>query len=357
MKTARLAWIDYARGIAIILVLYRHVFEGIKQAGISVAHYLPVEYANIMFYSFRMPLFFIVSGVFVARSLHKRGIQKFIENKARTIIYPYVIWGSLQIILQYIFSAYINTDKENLNLLYLLYSPREVGQFWYLYALFNVAVLYVILKVYAKLNALQCTALGILMFYLSSLLSQYQVNTWFMADILHYFVFFAVGDLFSSIVLNSIHNEVGYFKKHILLWVIPFIGAQAVYLYLNLQHPSVLFDYVEYSMPVIFLIIAFLGCGFVILLSQYLDKTGKIKWLRIVGEHSLYIYVVHVIVMAAVRIFMMHVLGITNLPLLLITGILVGLLIPILLYKLAIKANMPWLFTLENKNTRNLKKE
>ncbi|MBK8711625.1 MAG: acyltransferase [Niastella sp.] len=352
-----MAWIDYARGIAIILVLYRHVFEGIKQAGVSIVHYLPVEYANIMFYSFRMPLFFIVSGVFVARSLHKRGIQKFIENKARTIIYPYIIWGSLQIILQYIFSSYINTDKEHLNLLYLLYSPREVGQFWYLYALFNVAVLYVLLKVYAKLNAVQCTALGLLMFYLSSILSQNNINIWFLADILHYFVFFAVGDLLSNQVLNSIHNEAGYFKKRILIWVLPFIATQAVYLYINLENPSVLFDYVEYSMPVTFLLIAFLGCGFVILFSQYLDKTGKIKWLRIVGEHSLYIYVVHVIVMAATRIFMMHVLRITNLPLLLITGILVGLLVPILIYKLAMKANMPWLFTLENRKAIKLKKE
>ena len=36
MKTSRLNWIDYARGIAIILICYRHVFEGSKEAGIPV---------------------------------------------------------------------------------------------------------------------------------------------------------------------------------------------------------------------------------------------------------------------------------------------------------------------------------
>ena len=61
----RYNWIDYARGIAIILVVYRHSFEGIKRAGFSTANYHFLEYANIIFFSFRMPLFFIVSGIFI----------------------------------------------------------------------------------------------------------------------------------------------------------------------------------------------------------------------------------------------------------------------------------------------------
>lgn len=75
MKPVRETWIDYARGIAIILVLYRHVFEGIKNAGIAVERYLFIEHFNIMFFSFRMPLFFIVSGIFVKSSLKKEGLQ------------------------------------------------------------------------------------------------------------------------------------------------------------------------------------------------------------------------------------------------------------------------------------------
>ena len=65
MKASRLNWIDYARGIAIILVCYRHVYEGSKEAGIPVKDYNFLEYANISLYSFRMPLFFIISGLFI----------------------------------------------------------------------------------------------------------------------------------------------------------------------------------------------------------------------------------------------------------------------------------------------------
>src|SRR5690349_15151101 len=85
----RYNWIDYARGIAIILVVYRHSFEGIKRAGFSISNYLFLEHANIIFFSFRMPLFFIVSGIFISGSLFKRGLNGLISNKMRTILYPY----------------------------------------------------------------------------------------------------------------------------------------------------------------------------------------------------------------------------------------------------------------------------
>src|ERR1700753_786954 len=107
-KAERLTWIDYARGIAIILVLYRHVFEGLKESGLPVEKYMYLEYANIFFFSFRMPLFFIISGIFVSASLQKRGIKSFIGTKARTILYPYFLCSCLQITLQIVFSKYTN---------------------------------------------------------------------------------------------------------------------------------------------------------------------------------------------------------------------------------------------------------
>ena len=73
MKPVRLTWIDYAKGIAILLVIYRHVFEGIKLSGASIDGREFLEYANIFLFSFRMPLFFIISGVFISKSLGKKG--------------------------------------------------------------------------------------------------------------------------------------------------------------------------------------------------------------------------------------------------------------------------------------------
>ena len=61
LASNRLGWIDYVRGICIILVCYRHCFDGLKEANLPVSDYPVLQVLNVCFYSFRMPLFFIVS--------------------------------------------------------------------------------------------------------------------------------------------------------------------------------------------------------------------------------------------------------------------------------------------------------
>ncbi len=353
MKSQRLTWIDYARGIAIILVVYRHVFQGIKESGINVQPYLYLEYANIFFFSFRMPLFFIVSGIFVAGSLRKAGIKKFITTRAKTILYPYFLWASIQLTLQVIFSKYTNGHPTASSYLNLLYLPREVAQFWYLYALFNVAVVYAVAKVILRIGAVQNMGIGILLFYASVLAYQYHLDLGFLADIMHYYLFFAIGDTISSFMLDRNNfRQLGSYKWFIVLCCC-FALAQTYFLTTNLSHAVDKYQFVEYYQPLAFLVIAIIGCAFIINLTFILQKKMISHWLTVLGRHSLYIYVAHVIVFAAARIFLKKFMGIENVPVLLTTGIVAGLIIPILLYKLCIKLKMPWLFTLAGKTAES----
>ena len=97
----------------------------------------------------------------------------------------------------------------------------------------------------------------------------------------------------------------------------------------------------------LFLFISLSGCVFVVQLAQILQKTGLFKWLRVIGYHSLYIYLVHLILIAAVRVAMVHFLKITNIPLILFTAILVGVVIPIIMYNLAVRMGLWWIFSLK----------
>jgi fucose 4-O-acetylase-like acetyltransferase len=349
MKAPRLTWIDYAKGIAIILVLYRHVFEGLKQSGQSVQDYISLEYANIMFFSFRMPLFFIVSGIFVASSLKKRGLSSFIATKARTILYPYFLWGSLQITLQLVFSKYVNGQREIADYLYLLYLPREVEQFWYLYALFNVTVLYVLVSQKLKLSPIQNIGLGIIMYYLSAWAFQNNIIIGFVGDILHYYLFFAIGDAISRFIADR--DNFRYFESWKLLGLlfIPFIATQLYFLRENIRNASEVskYQFVEYYQPFLYILIALTGCAFVINLTFILQKLKLAGWLQELGKHSLYIYVAHVMVLASVRVLMTKFMGIHNVPVLLVTGIIMGLVVPVILYKISVKMNMRWIFSLE----------
>jgi len=349
MKPARLTWIDYARGIAIILVLYRHVFEGIKESGTPIANYMYLEYANIFFFSFRMPLFFIVSGLFVASSLKKRGVKEFIETKARIILYPYFLWACLQITIQMIFSKYTNAKPDYHTYLYLFYIPKNVDQFWYLYALFNVAVLYVLAKAKLGITPIWNIVIGLVLYYIAAIAFQTNVIIGFIGDIFHYYLFFAIGDAISRYITDR--NNFKYFEswKLLLLMLLPFIAAQVYFLKVNIDYASNKYQYVEYFQPFIYLPIALVGCAFIMNLTFVLQKLNLkiLSWVPELGRHSMYIYVAQVMVFAAVRIFMKKVLGINDVPLLLIAGIISGLIVPVWLFKLSVRFNMRWLFTLE----------
>src|SRR5437868_12279972 len=98
LRKKRLEWVDYLRGIAIVLVVYRHALLGIERSSIEVPQFL--KDANMIFYSFRMPLFFILSGLFISRSLAKRPLNQLIGIKFEKLLYPYLVWTFLQVSLQ-----------------------------------------------------------------------------------------------------------------------------------------------------------------------------------------------------------------------------------------------------------------
>src|SRR5262249_17632308 len=135
LAKSRMPWVDYLRAIAIILVVYRHSLIGIERSGIYVPAYL--ENANMIFYSFRMPLFFIVSGLFISRSLKTKSLKQLVEIKFENLLYPYLVWTVIQITLQIIMANYVNSDRSWRDYTFILYQPRALDQFWYLPALFN----------------------------------------------------------------------------------------------------------------------------------------------------------------------------------------------------------------------------
>jgi fucose 4-O-acetylase-like acetyltransferase len=354
-KNSRLNWIDYARGIAIILVVYRHLFEGLKRtpalkaAGVNVESYWLLEQANIFFFSFRMPLFFIVSGIFVGASLAKRGLGSLVENKARTILYPYFLWGFIQIGIQILFSAFINSKKTAADFLYLLYSPREIEQFWYLYALFNTTIVFAFLKVKAKLKSLHQIILGVVLFLISAWLSRNSIELYFISDILHYYLFLVIGDELSHLFKEGGLRKFFSSWKGFFILILPFAASQYYFLETNIAHREVSpkFLFVEYYQPLIYLIVSSIGCGFIITVSSLLEKYNAVKWLRILGRHSLYIYVMHVIVFAATRVVLTKFFHLYNVYLLMFLCIASGVLVPVLFYKITQKLGWKYLFTLE----------
>jgi len=331
----RLAWVDYLKGIAVILVVYRHVLIGIQRyvagqqaKGVNIPD-VPVylERANTIFFSFRMPLFFILSGIFIGGSLAKRTLKQVIGIKFENLLYPYFIWVFLQVTLQIILGANTNSNRTLIDYTYILYQPRALDQFWYLPALFNTSVIYLLVKTKIKPPVWGQFLIGAALYFGSPYLHSISM----ISDWMEFYIFFALGDAVSPFFFK---DKAQRFLKnpYSLLLIAPVFILTQVY-YLN-----------HYTEPghADFLVIALIGCLSMFILSFRIQSWNILPFLRIVGYHSLYIYVIHVFVAGLVRLFLTKFLGIQNPFILLFSGIFFGITLPIIFYNLLILDGPLW---------------
>ena len=348
LEKDRRIWIDYLRGIIIILVVYHHTFLGIGSSGIPVAK--TVIDVNMAAYSFRMPLFFIFSGIFTGLSLSSKSVRATLKSKFNLILYPYLVWSFLQITLKLIFAEYTNSDSTLSEYLYIFYQPKQLAQFWYLPALFNSTMIFVLIKSKFNVKPGYHVLLGILFFLIAPLVTNISmISNW-----MRFYIFLVIGDNLSHLILKeeikSKLRRIGYF-----LTSIPFFIA-AQYYYFNyigvrsLENDATSFtlqtnfgSYVFNEMS--FLLTSIVGCTTFILLAFLLERWNRFKWLRVIGFHSLYIYIMHVIIVAFVRMILTKFFGTDNYIIILLTGIFFGVTIPVIFYNLVGKKYFWFLFS------------
>lgn len=353
LERNRYNWVDYLRGIVILLVVYHHAYIGIQRSGISLP--ASVAEANIVFYSFRMPLFFIISGVFTRLSLTNRPVKDLIAVKYDKIFYPYLIWAFLQVSLQIILSNFTNSARDYHDYFYILYQPRQLDQFWYLPALFNATMVYLFLKTRLKLATGMNLLLGVIFYLTAPFLSKVSM----ISDWMQFYLFFAIGgELISKFIFKPAVQQRAKNPLTLLVLLPFFIMTQVYYLH---HHTGSSISEVNQAGSIMdapylyllnasnFLLIAFVGCATLITLAFLLEKWNKLSFLRILGYHSLYIYITHVIIVGFVRFLFVYVLQYYNPLVILVTAITLGVTLPILFYNLWGRTKLAFLFTSKRK--------
>lgn len=125
----RVLWLDYAKGIGILLVVLGHTLRGLVDNALIQPDDIGYRWFDFTLYTFHMPLFFFLSGLTAAGSLAK-GRQAFIRNKLWTIALPYLLWSVLFGILRVLFSSKGVTWER---IAWLPIYPMSI--FWFLYVL------------------------------------------------------------------------------------------------------------------------------------------------------------------------------------------------------------------------------
>ena len=89
---SRISWVDYAKGICIVLVVLMHSTLGVENAagGVSWLHDF-ITWAK----PFRMPDFFLISGLFLASRIN-RPWQEYLDSKVLHFAYFYILWMTIQ---------------------------------------------------------------------------------------------------------------------------------------------------------------------------------------------------------------------------------------------------------------------
>ncbi|WP_158769021.1 acyltransferase [Paraglaciecola sp. L1A13] len=126
----RHAWLDLAKGLGICLVVMYHTCEGILN---SFQHDTETVLALTNFFrSWLMPMFFMVSGMLIRRSINEKSVQ---ANKSKLLdwAYIYVVWSIIIYLVRLLSNSLTNTNMAANEILFILWDP--VPTIWFIYAL------------------------------------------------------------------------------------------------------------------------------------------------------------------------------------------------------------------------------
>ena len=285
-----------------------------------------------------MPLFFILSGIFISGSLAKRTLKQVIGIKFDNLLYPYFVWVFLQVTLQILLGGNTNSNRTLIDYTYILYQPRALDQFWYLPALFNTTVIYLLVKTWLKPPAWGQLLIGLILYFSSP----YVHSISMLSDWMEFYLFFALGDTISVFFFKESSQR--FLKNpYTLLLITPIFFLTQLYYLAHLTEPG----------KADFLVIALIGCLSMFILAFRMQIWNVLSFLRIIGYHSLYIYVTHVFVAGLVRLSLTKFFGIHNPFILLLSGIFFGVTIPIMFYNLLVLDGPLWfLFSFKKRQPR-----
>jgi fucose 4-O-acetylase-like acetyltransferase len=317
-------WVDYAKGLGILLVVYGHVSRGVFNAGIKVDAEL-FKLVDSVIYSFHMPLFFFLSGLFFLASLQKYGRTGLIADKLDSVLYPYILWSLLQGFIEVFLSRYTTSSTTTGEVLSLFWQPR--AQFWFLYVLFAIFVLMALL--YRERQSLPAWALPLAA--LAAWFLQMFVQLPFPLDfIASYLIFFVLG--MNALCWKDVLKTQALTAT--LCAVAIFTGLEYLF------HAQLHLVYTDKSVLNLALAIAGIAliCSTAVLLAQWNQQW--MTWLAMLGYCSMPIYLMHILTGSGVRIVLSKLLHIQSAAPHLIIGSLAGLLIPVAVYQLSKKAGL-----------------
>lgn len=325
-KRERLLWPDVARGVAVVLVVFHHVTikDLVPNAGTGESAEI-LNAAQLAFSSIRMPLFFLLSGVFAA-SIMRQSLWVVVRDRSLFFYYLYVLWLSIQTVVYLVLRA---------DLTIVAGSPVDfLGQLtvapstlWYLWAL---AVYFPAARLLVRRPTVAIAIALVISVWAGSTLFVTWGN---LPSAGRNFIWFVVGLCLTDRVLSLGQAAKGWW----LVVLLPVVAAG------NLLSPSLPRDLTA----VLQLPLGLIGAVSGIVVASVLAKGSlfvrtTLAW---IGRRTLQVYVLHLPLLAATMAIRQALIGPVSFGVLdgLVYGICVTLMLLAATVSLPITRYAPWL--------------
>lgn len=282
---ARVDWVDVAKGICIILVVMMHATLGVEaEMGREGFMHWAVAFSK----PFRMPDFFLVSGLFLSRVID-RDWRTYADKRVVHFAYFYLLWLVIQSLFKFGQVSGGTVQGFAAHLLTSLVEPYST--LWFVYLLAVLSVVTKLLRPVSPLVLLAfAAALQVLPVRTESLLLDEFCDKW---------VYFLAGYLFAE----RLFKLADWARSRVLL-ALAGLGAWAVVNGVLALTTLAVADRAATiaELPVIGLLSGIAGAIAIVALSALLTRTPIGAPLRYVGANSIAIYLTFFLPMAATRV-------------------------------------------------------
>jgi uncharacterized membrane protein YcfT len=287
-RTSRVDWVDTAKGFCIVMVVMMHSTLGVElAAGREGWMHHVVEFAR----PFRMPDFFLISGLFLARVID-RDWRDYLDRKVVHFAYFYVLWVTIQFAFKApMFAADLGWRGVGLSYLEAFIEP--FGTLWFIYLL---PVFFVVIKLTRGVPWPAIWLVG-------AALEIAHVNTgWTLIDeFAHRFVYTYTGYIAATHIFAFASGAQSR----------PFGAMVGLVLWAFINGALVVAGFAD--LPLVSLGLGLIGAGAVVAVAALMANSNVFQPLRYCGRQSIVIYLAFFLPMAVTRMVLLKTGVITDL--------------------------------------------
>lgn len=324
--------VDCLKGYACILVAFGHVILGVRNGGNVKTPFFSDELESFI-WSFHVALFMFLSGYvyqLTGGCAGKRSRLEFIKHKLLNLGVPYFVFSAVYIVINSVIPGVNNANKLS-DILFIWKDP--VAQYWFLYTLFVLFLLWTVLSLFLK--NWQITVLLVILYYVCNFAD---IRIPFLDQGLGYAFSFGLGTCLNSLVADK------WKKAAKIITIALHVSVVSVFIYTGFTNKNFFDDAEE-----------FIGiCASIAFISMLIKLAAAEKALLFINKYSFPIYLLHTIFTAGTRIVLIK-LGIHNYEIHVIGALIIGIGMPVLVGMVTERIPVLDFFFYPSKNINKLK--